>query len=296
MSLSVTRPQLSALKRLPLDLNLKGNDRDELQGLTAGIVEWLCKPESNFNLQHFDAEGLVQHLGLPTVYIDFSSDPDVAAAFAVGDRPHEGTRTARICVLSVEQALCRGQLANYREHRWCERARRQQAFGYAPIGFDNLKGQQALELGGFRWFEFEVGESDRAGKYGKKYRELLHLGSDPVAGLLRSLINSYVADTGKLRPSAASWIATKIAMAPLVGQIRNGFFGTTLPQVPEDVEFIAPDDVLAWDEESEREWSLRYGSDNFPEHQLRMDYFARESETQVGFFVYPRTFHYSPRV
>ena len=76
----------------------------------------------------------------------------------------------------------------------------------------------------------------------------------------------------------------------------NGFFGTTLPQVPEDVEFIAPDDVLAWDEESEREWSLRYGSDNFPEHQLRMDYFARESETQVGFFVYPRTFHYSPRV
>src|ERR1700680_2814018 len=97
----------SAWRLLETEKQLDDKDRCELRSLTQSILEWLCSPESQFGLPEHDMFGLVQHLGLPTGYIDFSADIDVAGAFAVGQSLDSDGRAA-ICVLEVERAIGNG--------------------------------------------------------------------------------------------------------------------------------------------------------------------------------------------
>lgn len=151
---SVYESTVSAWRRLRRDKNLDDKDRSEIDAITRSIVNWFCLPESRFDLQKHDAFGLVQHLGLPTEYLDFSADPEVAGAFAVGNLQNSNRRAA-ICVLDVQKAIEHGRLAEFCQHPWCERARRQQAYGYEPPeGIDDLKSPEGIAKAGLWWFEF----------------------------------------------------------------------------------------------------------------------------------------------
>ena len=247
-------------------------------------MEWLCRPQSGFNLQEHDAFGLVQHLGLPTEYIDFSADPEVAGAFAVGESDVPDSRAA-ICVLDVQKATsdsC-GRLADFRDHAWCERARRQQAYGYAPLAFHDLKTKEAIEQAGMGWFEFPV-RGHRVEEFRDMFLRLLDIKSDPVSGLLRHDVNRYVADTGKLRLRVAKRLSETLPMAPLFACKLN----------PTVVEFVPPDQLQRWNEETEREHSLHYWSPEF-EDKLESDYLDAVLRNAAGMFYFPGTYHPSRR-
>jgi len=170
--------------------DLANEDRQQLQGLTCAVIKWLSSEESNFILPTHEAEGLTQHLGLPTRYIDFSGDPEVAIAFGVGGSEKQSAE-GQICVMELQAAIShgRGQIAELCNHRWCERARRQAAYGYGPIQYPDLKSEEAIEQLGLWWFKFQIRDADRD-RFETRYRELLDEATDPVAGLLRMEINS----------------------------------------------------------------------------------------------------------
>jgi hypothetical protein len=281
---SVYSQTVSAWWRLEENHNLEAEDRSEIGKVTRQVVKWLCSPKSNFDLQEHDAFGLVQHLGLPTEYIDFSADPEVAGAFAVGESDVPDRRAA-ICVLDVQKAIsdsC-GRLADFRDHVWCERARRQQAYGYAPLAFHDLKSQEGIEQAGLWWFEFPV-RGHRIEEFLDMYLKLLDIKSDPVSGLLRHHVNGYVADTGKLRSRVAKRLSETLPMAPLFARKLN----------PAVVEFLPPGQLQRWDEETERKHSLHYWS---PEckGKLERDYLDAVLRNAEGMFHFPGTYHPSRR-
>ena len=285
---------VSSLDRLA-NSQLEDVDREQLKELTSRLAKWFASKQSNFELQPHDAEGLVQHLGLPTQYIDFSSVPEVAVAFSVGG-PEEKCQEGQICVLDVQTAMSDGgsQIADFVNHRWSERARRQGAYGYGPILFPDLKSQSAIDQLGLKWFKFKILDADRV-RFADKYRSILDAASDPVAGVLRQEINDYVAEKGKLRPSVAEWCANHVPMVPLVAKLMN-FCQIDGQNLPEEIEFLAPSKFVQWDENLERDWSLRYWSEAFteilPQTYFR-DYFSLGIVEENGIFVFPAT-HHSP--
>jgi hypothetical protein len=265
------------------DLGLDPRDRVQLLQLTLAIVKYLASPESNFKLVEYQAGGLVQHLGLPTDYIDFSESPDVAIAFAVCSSEKA---CGQVCVLDVPDATRANQVAEFCHHDWCERARRQAAYGYGPIEFRDLKSPEAIEQAGARWFKSPVRGQDRD-RFRDRYKELLDTGTDPVAGLLRWQVNDYVAEKGKLRDRVAWYCVEKIPMVPLVAQVRS-LRPTGEPDV---VNFLPPRDRTDWDEIKERDCSLRYWSQGYPDAILRPDYFLGGQIDARGIFVFPATHH-----
>lgn len=236
--------------------------------------------EYNFGLSSRDAEGLVQHLGMPTRYLDFSADPNIAAVFGVGDS-QQSCRPAAICVLDVQKAnesQC-GQIAEFKNHRWCERAKRQAAYGFAPMSFGDLGLPEATDQAGLWWFEVTIQARDIE-RFRGKLEELLDARSDPVSGLVRFATNLYVAKNGKLGPAVANWISKKTPMVPVLGnRIWSGV-----------VEFLRPDRLQRWSEEHEREMSLRYWSGAFQGATLPADY-LQQIGRGCGMLPFPCTYH-----
>ena len=145
----------SSILRLASDPDLQ----TEIITLTSRIADWLSNPASNFHLTNDDAVGLIQHLGLPTHYLDFSSDATVAAAFAVGDK--DPGQLVNMAVLDVCRAVNFGRLANLCDNPWSERARRQSAYGFWS-SIDDLKSNEAIEKLSIRWMQCIVTEEDKA--------------------------------------------------------------------------------------------------------------------------------------
>jgi hypothetical protein len=272
---------VSACYRLG-EAGLNQEDSDQVEKVVGAIAQWL---QDNFGLKQHEAYGLIQHLELPTYFIDFTGDPEVAIAFAVGGPESSSKEVGQVCVLEVPAAFGdkRGQVAELFKHRWCERAKRQVAYGYCPLPHkcDDLKSPQATaDHGVVGWFSFTVQPDDRA-RFGDKYRALRETSVDPEAGLLRHLINRYAAEIGKLRERVARFCAGRVPMVPLVRPLSNG------QQVP---DFLPPGEHLCWDEEAEKSCSLRYWSEKSAE-TLRPDYLSTLRPDSNGIRVTPATHH-----
>jgi hypothetical protein len=124
----------------------------------------------------------LQHLGLPTQCIDFTRDPETAGAFAVGRSPI--ANQVEVLVVEMEAATSRSQVAHYQNHPFCERARRQSAYGYNPISYPDLKSPYAAEGLGLTRCLTTVRACDLE-RFRGKYVGLIDIRSDPVAGLAR---------------------------------------------------------------------------------------------------------------
>lgn len=239
--------------RLEQDRTLVEEDRAEIGLLIQALAEWLSGPESNFEMRRHEAFGLLQHLGLPTNYIDFSDDIEVALSFAVGCKA--SGRVAKVGVLDVKRSISdnAGQLADIRDHKWCDRAKRQRAYAYAPMGFRDLKSEGGRNATNSWWLEFDVTALD-VQRFQPKYMELLDEPSDACAGLLVVLINDYVRGHGPLRKPVADWLISKIPMVPLVAEASSFDLHSHLPL---EVEFLAPRHHCGWDVEKEKRNNLR---------------------------------------
>ena len=270
------RPTTVSACYRPAPPGVDQKDKAQVRALVRSMAKWL---QDNFYLEEHEAYGLVQHLGLPAHYIDFTGKPEVAIAFAVGGPESSSKKTGRVCVLELPAAYSdgRGQVAELFEHPWCERAKRQVAYGYCPLPheFDDLKSPKAKsDHGVVGWFDFTIQPDDRV-RFWEKYVALLKTSTDPVAGLPRHLINRYVAENGKLRKPVADFCAGKVPMVPLVRNIGEG-----------QNEYLPPDEYPGWNEGDERNCSLRYWSKG-----LRPDYRSTQRPDSNGILVSAATYH-----
>jgi hypothetical protein len=265
--------------------SLDEKDKNQLNNLVGTIADWLSSDKSGFKLNQPDAYGLVQHLGLPTHYIDFTGNPEVAIAFAVGGPESSSKKVGRVCVLEVPAAITRGQVAEFCNARWCVRAERQVAYGYSPLPkCGDLKSPQAkADHGVVGWFEFTIQPDDRV-RLGEEHAALLKTSTDPVAGLLRHRVNCYVAENGKLRTPVVDFCARKVPMVPLVGRLD------TLSDGQQEVVFLPPCAPPDWNEGAERKCSLRYWSEGFRE-TLGREYFSTPRPDSSGIWVHAATYH-----
>jgi hypothetical protein len=272
----------SSQVRLRSNSELTESDRREILKIVDFLARFLQdqfdSQSKTFGTPRSLAAHFMQHYGLPTPFIDFTANINTAAFFAAdGEASEMGT----VAVIRSAKAVQVGALYNLDMHPWAERARRQSAYAFAPLKFQNLKSDQAIKELGIIWFQFIRRETDREAFLLKQY-PLLELGSDPVAGLLRFAMNCYVADLGKLNHPVAEWIANHIPTVQLTAAVLSRYASG----LPNDIEFVQPD--AHFDEQAEKERSIRLWSQNFSEI-LAPTYMQQGSRRTEGTYRFPAT-------
>jgi hypothetical protein len=187
-------------------------------------------------------------------------------------------RQAAICVLNVQRAIDHGRLAEFCDHPWCERARRQQAYGYAPLEFHDLKSKEAIEQAGIWWFEFPV-RGHRVEEFRDMFLKLLDIKSDPVSGLLRHEVNRYVADTGKLR----------LRVAKRLSETLRWLLCSHVSLTPPSWNSFHRTSSSAGTRKRSKRHSLHYWSPEF-EDKLKSDYLDAVRNAE-GMFYFPGMYH-----
>jgi hypothetical protein len=209
--------------------------------------------EDDYSLDQHSAIGLLQHYGLPTWMVDFTSHLEYAFAFAAAGSSTVG----RVAVMPLSAFPKTDGLVNLSDHRWAERPRRQAAFGLIMTnqGAD-LKSDAARTDLNIVWYEFPVIPEDREFLLGK-HEDLTRLSDDPSAGFLRFHITEYVEARGKLSPALTDWLLERIPIAPRCFVV-NEF------EAANAVVHFRPVNVLpSFDEAEETEHSRTYWSSAF---------------------------------
>lgn len=228
----------------------------EFRRLGACLLQRLCPPD--FDLSASEALAVQQHYGLPTVMLDFTANPGTAMAFAIGGSKNKRDY-GRICVLPTESYRKGVMLSELVDHRWALRARRQEGFGVVCLDrpSPDLKSRQAQKRWGIRWYQFRITDEDRQIS-AARYSALIDTDDDPTAGILRHQVIEYVENFGKMPDDLAVWIVDKIPMLPRAYRPIN------LSGHEAIVDHVAPSEV-EFDEEFERDQTLRYLSNAYPD-------------------------------
>jgi hypothetical protein len=205
---------------------------------------------TSLDIHDHAAHAFLQHYGLPTEWIDFTSALDVAAAFASdGEVGSDGL----IAVLDREVAQTNANITQFTNLRWAKRAISQKAYAFHALKACDLEFSDSCAEFGLRWFRFRLTDGDKT-MLTSALEKLLDDHEDPMAGWLRHQVNRYVAQTGKLKGNIAKWISEMLPMVPLVGRL----IGAT-----DEVEFLDPG-LVSFDPREEQERSYRYWSEAFP--------------------------------
>jgi hypothetical protein len=267
--------------RLQTDRELTEADRTQILTITerleAGLQNGFIEQTKVFRAPLCRATHFLQHYGLPTQFIDFSATIETAAFFAAAGKIGE---VGTIAVMETRKAKRTGELFGLCRDAFAERARRQSAYSFAPWKFGDLKADAAIREHGIQWFTFTLRKTDRD-LFFSCQSQLLDLSNDPVAGVLRSEMNTYVADLGKLDHSVAVWIANQVPMVPVMVRV----FARYESGQPRDCEFLPPG---ACDEQAEKQRSIRFWSRKFPD-TLPPDYMQTDSVGSDTIYRLPAT-------
>lgn len=253
----------------------------ELLRITDALI-WRFQ-EPDYNLDNRSAIGLLQHYGFPTTIIDFTKSLEHAFAFAA----REACSVARVAVMPLAMDGP-ARVIDMSVHAWAERPRRQAAFGVVTSAdLIDLKSDEARSRLSMKWYQFPVLPSDR-NYFADRYRNLVAISDDPSAGFLRFLITEYVEAHGKLSPPLTNWLIRRVPMAPLCYLVK-AFEGNEVVVNYRDKNVLRP-----FDEDTEREYSERYWSLDYPEWRS-WDRMKDWKWPAVGKIVPdPRTYHPVP--
>lgn len=132
-------------------------------------------------------EGFLQHYGVPTQYVEFTSSPTVAAAFACR---HPADQAGLIGVLETAVARGKASILDLSHHPLAGRAGRQQAWAVSCTGGStpDYKDPGCCGRIGLRWYSFGRGEGDAA--YLRDVDALTETRSDAVAEWMRTRVRS----------------------------------------------------------------------------------------------------------
>ena len=217
----------SSLYRLNADVTLPLKALEHLLLTRARLNRDLSE---KYGLGALLAEGLLQHYGIPTDFLDLTTSLDVATCFATDLRVGQ---IGGICVAQTQRLSELSTLVDLRNVASAARPRRQQAFAMSCEGHYNYKSDKTIRELGLRWHWFRFTEADTRTFPPKP--ELLDAHTDRASGLMELLISDY----GKIHDQAAKWLASRLQPAP--------FVCVSLPRVKEDdelrVEWISAEEA-----------------------------------------------------
>jgi hypothetical protein len=184
--------------------------------LKVDLIEFL-------SISSAQAIGFLQHYGMPTEVLDFTSEPLVAAYFASGaDIGSVGL------VAAVPDSDPLHELAEFEDlthHPMALRPRVQRAFTFYSEELDDLKSDLSVEKLMVQWFSFVMTSGDtkyrnanallrQEANFTTSQIDILDAHIDPFAGVIQLLLDSYP----KVDDWSATWLANSVAAAPFIMQ------------------------------------------------------------------------------
>jgi FRG domain len=201
--------------RMRNDPRLSEEEKLLIRDVTFFVEEKLCgTPEKRRMSQNF-AAACSQHYGLPSHFIDFSSDIGVAGYFATSTHgsPEVGTigvmDLAALADFDGDYPVV--QVMDLTEHPWAARPGRQLAYGIgvgAGQGFD-IKREATCERLRLTWYTFAHTEGESGGD--DVPTDLLSAEDDVLASIVLGLVDLFVAKNGAITLNAATWLAQRLA-------------------------------------------------------------------------------------
>lgn len=194
---------LPGTERILMDHSLHFQERTYRIGFVEHFEEWCCKPTNPLSVE--TGHMFLQHYGIPTGLLDFSSDPEIAIFFASLRHPE---KLGLICSMDKQKASENGDLFNLQNYTIApelqlERPKKQKAFAlrhHPGLPLD-LKSREARGMFGIKWYAFrKIGYE----KYLEKYKHILEVDNDRAA----LYILACVADFGLRWPQADIGITT----------------------------------------------------------------------------------------
>jgi hypothetical protein len=138
-------------------------------------------------------EMFLQHYGLPTDLLDFSSSLKVSAYFAWKDNPEHIGMLAILDYDKARKHVDIFRLADFRLPDGSELIRPQRQEAYAirhhPGHFTNLKDEECGEAIGLNWYTFK--KETRNPSYFETMENILDANDDPCANLMRQWLHSF---------------------------------------------------------------------------------------------------------
>jgi hypothetical protein len=191
----------SSQLRLERSGEFNPKEQEALRKVVSALRSVFKQPD--YDNTEADAEGLLEHYGVPSPIINFTSSPDIAAVFAAA--ADADAEYGRICILT-RPYKGGAMVFDYRQHPFAVRAWRQMGFGVVPQGFTDLKSREAdIRLGAI-WVEFRISAADRAA-VSPAYRYLLNASA-------RAFGCCGFASGPRHRPSAWGQCGSRRAAAP----------------------------------------------------------------------------------
>lgn len=266
--------------RVRIEPSLNGRELEALSKVTDAMRRVL--KQDGYDNSEWEAEGLLEHHGVPTGIVNFTASPEVAAAFAASGDADQG----RICILTRPYGD-EAAVVDYTQHPWAERALRQRAFGIRPAHFTDLKSREAhLRLGAI-WVEFPLTALDR--QMAKvSHDDLVDASNDPHSAIVRGEVNHFVERFGKLPHKVAKYLAGRIPMVPCLH---------TVSEVDElnreAVTYRVAPSARDYSESVEREQSIRYWSEDYKDLSDSLNkFYPFETPRERGMvFAWPGTYH-----
>jgi hypothetical protein len=274
------RETKSSLVRLGDEPDWTVEDLDRFAHLLYALTHRFQRPA--YDETEKNAEGLLQHYGVPTQVLDFTASPEIAAAFAAASAAGAG----RICVLAIQRSSGI-KIVNYAEHKLAGRALKQEAFGIAPNrdSFHDFKSKEAAAFITAEWLEFPVTTNDVT-FCRPAYEWLMDVVSDPGAGIVRFEIYGYVARYGKLPPRIVNLLTRPegVPMVPRCHRVVGVDEGTS-----EVITNHEPPSTVSFDAACERAWTRAEWSGSIDPVNT---YFGQSIPTEPGaVFAFPITLH-----
>ena len=148
--------------------------------LAGHFEDWFCNYTGQANLEV--GRMFLQHYGIPTDLLDFSSDPEIAVFFASISHLDD---VGLICTMDPQVARRHTKVLSLGDDVLIsglemERPRKQKAYALlhqSGLPFD-LKSEEAREVFGLRWYGFCKSGSDQ---YVRKYQHILDADNDKAA-------------------------------------------------------------------------------------------------------------------
>ncbi len=247
----------SSIMRLQQEPGLSERAKETIQCLTLMVNMRVLQHLRSLFLDKSDSLAFLQHYGMPTQMIDFTSKLNVAALFATASdaRSEQGI----IGVLPIPARFENFRVFDHTAH-YGKRPEKQYAYGVYSENILDLKSDDARNKVQMKWFSFKQ-SSSKVMAIGNN--DLLDFRDDKFAGLIRSILDSFP----KQADDVARWLADHVAPPPLILNVKSYHDKKKLQ--PKEVDFIPVG--KAFDECVEREKNYRRWSLAHPDVLTRAD-------------------------
>jgi hypothetical protein len=203
---------LTSMERMLVDTNFTRNDKVVLEYITNYVDQYV---QEKFELNPLLSAGYIQHYGLYTQLLDFTSDADTAMRFAT-EQGNAG-KPGRMVVLDVSKASQNGYVIDLSAHPFAFRSRRQKAYGVYSNRYNDFKDTGCMESLGLTWYEYDQNDAPDS----VRKLDIYDVSEDVFAGVMSLVIDDCIQKHGRIPPLSAGILMDRIKRVPLFGVTKD---------------------------------------------------------------------------